>query len=56
LFELEWTTPIEPGSQEVTFQVQLEQTGFTHLDAWFRDASGEERGAYYVTVERRAST
>ncbi len=52
LFDQEWTTAIEPGSREASFKVNLEQTGVTQLEAWFLDEQGEERGAYYVYVER----
>ena len=38
----------------ITFTVDIEQTGTTQLEAWFGDATGEECGAYYVSVERLA--
>jgi hypothetical protein len=53
LFDQEWTTQVEPGMQAVTFQVDLAQSGVTQLEAWFQDECGEERGAYYVYVERQ---
>ena len=52
IFDQEKIASIEPGVEEITFSVKLEQTGVTQLDAWFLDESGEERGAYYVYVER----
>ena len=48
----EWTSSVERGAEEARFEVVLERAGQTRLDAWFADADGEERGAYYVTVER----
>ncbi len=55
LFDREETVGIEPGAKEVTFTLRLDQTGVTQLEAWFIDAAGEERGAYYVIVERVSS-
>lgn len=52
LFDREKTVPVIPGAHEVTVEFVVNQTGVTRLDAWFADPSGEERGAYYVTVER----
>lgn len=52
LFDREWQTDVAAGSEAVTFRVDLPQTGVTELEAWFGDDSGEERGAYYVYVER----
>ena len=52
LFGEETILPVESGVEEVTFELQLKQTGVTQLDAWFVDAEGEEQGAYYVVVER----
>jgi arylsulfatase B len=49
----EWRCEVEPGRKEVTFEVELEPGGTTTLDAWFQDPDGEERGAYYVYIERR---
>lgn len=49
----EWVLPVETGQEEVRFEVDLKLAGQTRLDAWFADAEGEERGAYYVTVERQ---
>ena len=43
---------MDPDAVEVTFGLDLTQTGVTVLEAWFLDADGEERGAYYVYVER----
>lgn len=52
LFGEEYTLPVKPGMTDVTFELDLEQTGETQLEAWFADQSGEECGAYYVYVER----
>jgi len=52
LFDREWVLPVDPDAVEVTFALDLPQTGVTVLEAWFMDADGEERGAYYVYVER----
>jgi len=47
----EETVDAPPGAEYVTFRTQLEP-GETRLDAWFIHDDGEERGAYYVDVER----
>ena len=52
LFDREATVAIQPGAKEVTFTLDLPQTGVTQLEAWFIAADGAEQGAYYVTVER----
>ncbi len=52
LFNYTTTAPVKKGAREVTFTLELKQTGVTRLDAWFVDAEGEEQGAYYVYVER----
>ena len=52
LFDRESVLPVDPDAPEVTFELDLAQTGVTVLEAWFVDADGEERGAYYVYVER----
>lgn len=52
LFDREWVLPVDAEALEVTFALDLAQTGVTVLEAWFMDADGEERGAYYVYVER----
>lgn len=54
IFDLSETLPVSPDQTAVTFELDLTRTGPTRLDAWFREESGEERGAYYVTVERIA--
>jgi arylsulfatase A-like enzyme len=53
IFDHEETLPVVEGDKEITFTLALGETGVTHLEAWFVDDQGEERGAYYVTVERR---
>ncbi|HOS65445.1 MAG TPA: arylsulfatase [Candidatus Latescibacteria bacterium] len=52
LFDREWVLPVDPDAPEVTFTLHLTRTGVTVLEAWFMDADGDERGAYYVYVER----
>ena len=54
LFDWEQTQSIEPGDTTVVFECDVAQTGVTRLDAWFVDEDGDERGAYYVYVERLA--
>jgi hypothetical protein len=43
---------VESGAESVTFEANL-TAGVTELEAWFIDPDGEERGAYYVYVERQ---
>lgn len=52
LFDHEWLADVRPGDEQVCFDVELTETGETRMEAWFIDAEGEERGAYYVTVRR----
>ncbi|MBN1400464.1 MAG: arylsulfatase [Anaerolineae bacterium] len=52
LFGQEWVQSVERAAREVCFELSLNQTGVTVLDAWFLEADGERRGAYYVYVER----
>ncbi|MDA0745111.1 MAG: arylsulfatase [bacterium] len=52
LFDLEYTCNVHSGNREITFNLSLERTGETHLEAWFINSEGEACGAYYVTVER----
>ncbi len=52
LFDREETVEVGPGEETVDLTFDVERTGETRLEAWFADADGEERGAYYVTVER----
>ena len=42
--------PIDKGSPEVTFQVEL-KAGRTKLETWFTNAAGKSRGAYFVYVK-----
>jgi len=44
-------TGVPAGAQSIVFEADL-QPGRADLDAWFVDADDEERGAYYVYVER----
>jgi hypothetical protein len=53
LFGEEKTVEVHPQEKEVTFTLELDRTGKTRLEAWFADEKGEERGAYYVYVERQ---
>jgi len=50
--EIEQTAEVSPGADEVSFTLDL-QAGRADLEAWFADESGDERGAYYVYVERK---
>ena len=51
LGDLEATADVPPGADRVTFEADLQpQTG--EFEAWFMDADGDERGAYYVYVTR----
>jgi len=52
IFGREATAPVQPGDREVCFELEIDETGETRLEAWFSDDSGDERGAYYVQVER----
>jgi arylsulfatase A-like enzyme len=52
LFDQEETAGVPEGTTEVTFELLLERTGATQLEAWFVGADGEMQGAYYVYVER----
>ena len=52
LFDYEETVDIEKDAREATFDLRLQQTGVTHLEAWFIHDDGETQGAYYVYVER----
>jgi hypothetical protein len=52
VFSREESLPVESGVTNVTFTLQLQQTGVTELEAWFLDDGGERQGAYYVYVER----
>ncbi|MFH1567120.1 MAG: arylsulfatase [Gemmatimonadota bacterium] len=53
LFGQRWAATADGGQPAVAFEVELTRTGTTRLDAWFADRGGGERGAYYVTAERR---
>ncbi|MFP4028964.1 MAG: arylsulfatase [Candidatus Brocadiia bacterium] len=52
LFDREEVVEVAEGEDEVVLSLELDRTGETFLDAWFIDQEGEERGAYYVYVER----
>ena len=49
--EFDETVPVGPGDKAAVFEVEL-PAGPAKLETWFYGASGEERGAYYVYVER----
>jgi|LSQX01.3.fsa_nt_gb hypothetical protein len=42
---------VGPDAERVEFEANL-KAGVTELEAWFIDADGDERGAYYVYVTR----
>jgi len=51
LGDFEAFADVPPGADRVTFEADL--TRYTgELEAWFIGADGDERGAYYVYVER----
>ena len=52
LFDREETLPVSPGEQEIVFELQLDTTGETELEAWFLANDNDRQGAYYVYVER----
>ncbi|MHC4885226.1 MAG: arylsulfatase [Planctomycetota bacterium] len=52
IYDQEARSEVTAGAEEVVFEMDLEEAGPTTLDAWFTDSDGEERGAYYVYVER----
>ncbi len=54
LFDIEETQNVSEGDKEVVFELSLERTGVTELEAWFveDEASRTMQGAYYVYVER----
>ncbi len=43
--------PVEAGVSEVSFEVDVDRTDKSVLEAWF-EGDGDPRGAYYVTVTR----
>ena len=55
IFDHEVDMPVDTEKTDVTFNINLHQTGVTQLDAWFIDKNGDERGAYYVYVKRLTS-
>ena len=52
IFDTDYVSPVDATARDVTFELELNRTGRTTLEAWFADADGEEYGAYYVTVAR----
>jgi hypothetical protein len=52
IFDHEEILSVDSGAKEMTFTLELQQTGVTELEAWFLNDSGERQGAYYVYVER----
>jgi len=45
------TVEVAPDAESVVIEADLE-AGRTDMEAWFADESGDERGAYYVDIER----
>ena len=52
LFGEEQTVGVDPGQREAVFDRTIDQSGTTQLEGWFTDESGDDCGAYYVSVER----
>ncbi len=52
IFDMEWETIVHDGDLEAVFNVTLDKAGETSLEASFIDDKEEQRGAYYVYVER----
>jgi arylsulfatase B len=52
IFGRQVSRPVRKGDHETSFEIELDRTGETMLDAWFIEREGERRGAYYVYVER----
>jgi arylsulfatase A-like enzyme len=52
LFGRDVVCSVEEGSAAATFEMEVEQTGETRLEAWWVDPDGAEYGVYYVYVER----
>ena len=52
LFGEETRLPVPSGALDVTFELDIDKTGTTTLEAWFETAGEDDCGAYYVTVER----
>ncbi len=53
LFEQDHCAGIAQDSEAAVFELDL-PAGRTQMEAWMKDESGEERAAYYVTLERVA--
>lgn len=51
LFGEEHTKPVEVGRESVVFELDLQQTGKTQLEAWFLKDNEKLTSAYYVEVE-----
>jgi len=49
--DFETTVDVQPGAESVLIEADL-TAGRTELEAWFIDEDDDERGAYYVYVER----
>ena len=54
LFDQDMTAPVAPGAEEVVFEMNVARAGVTTFEAWFDDLQGDNRGAYYVYIERLA--
>ena len=48
----QWQADVTPDQKEVTFEIDIAESGESDLDAWFAEADGRETGAYYVYVQR----
>ena len=52
IFEMEFLTDILEDAKEAVFEININRTGETALEAWFTLNDGSVTGAYYVYVER----
>jgi len=52
IFNHENILSVGQGDKEVTFEILIEETGITQLEAWFIDGNEKRQGAYYIYVER----
>jgi len=55
LFDCEQIKKVDLDDEEITFEIKVDKTGKTKLDAWFVNDDDEEQGAYYVVCERIGS-
>jgi len=52
LFQNEFAQDVARGDTEVVFDLHVQESGITQLEAWFIDEDGSRQGAYYVRAER----